>query len=69
MRLSMYAHEQVKVYGNLDKEKARGGFVLNDIRYELETSPGVESGLRKCFYIPWMSPDTQPYVSGAHMLI
>lgn len=57
------------MYGNLDKEKARGGFVLNDIRYELETSPGVESGLRKCFYIPWMSPDTQPYISGAHMLI
>ena len=59
----------MKVYGNLDKEKARGGFVLNDIRFELETSPGVESGLRKCFYIPFMSPDTQPYVSGAHMLI
>ena len=57
----------VKVYENLDKEKARNGFVLNDVRYEIESSPGLPSGLRKCFYIPWMPPTDA--VSGAHIIM
>ena len=60
---------QVKIYGNLEKEKSMGGFILSDIRYEVETGPGADSsGLRKCFYIPWMSPEVKP-VSGAHIIL
>ena len=56
----------VKVYENLDAEKARNGFILNDIRFEIESSPGLPSGLRKCFYIPWMQPSEE--VKGAHII-